>query len=63
MPFQYARAKKDFTVSSHENRFEIKKGEFLGGVNYMVSRDPKVFGDNADKFVADRSVSFHFQPR
>jgi len=54
VPFQYARAKKDFTVSSHENRFEIKKGEFLGGVNYMVSRDPKVFGDNADKFVADR---------
>jgi len=39
---QYARAKKDFVVESHDSRFEIKKGEFLGGVNYYVSRDPKV---------------------
>ena len=54
VPFQYARAKKDFIVESHDARFEIKKGEFLGGVNYFVSRDPKVFTQDPDKFVATR---------
>jgi hydroperoxide dehydratase len=53
VPFQYARAKKDFIVESHDARFQIKAGEFLGGCNYMVSRDPRVFTD-PDKFVAER---------
>nr|QCP71057.1 allene oxide synthase [Pohlia nutans] len=54
VPYQYARAKKDFTISSHDAKFEIKKGEFLGGVNFMVSRDPKVFTSDPDKFVPTR---------
>nr|QCP71058.1 allene oxide synthase [Pohlia nutans] len=52
--FQYARAKKDFVVESHDARFEIKKGELMGGVNYFVSRDPKVFKEDPTKFVAKR---------
>lgn len=54
VPFQYARAKKDFVVESHDARFQIKKGELLGGVNYFVSRDPKVFKSDPNKFVATR---------
>lgn len=54
VPFQYARAKKDFIVESHDARFQIKKGEFLGGCNFMVSRDPKVFKEDPEKFVATR---------
>ncbi|KAG0594536.1 hypothetical protein M758_UG086500 [Ceratodon purpureus] len=54
VPFQYARAKKDFIVESHDARFQIKAGEFLGGCNYMVSRDPKVFKEDPEKFVAER---------
>jgi hydroperoxide dehydratase len=52
--FQYARAKKDFIVESHDARYQIKKGEFMGGVNYMASRDPKVFTKDPEKFVGDR---------
>lgn len=53
VPFQYARAKKDSMVESHDARYAIKKGEFLGGANYWVSRDPEVFQDPT-KFVATR---------
>lgn len=52
--FNYGRAKKDFVVESHDARFEIKKGEFLGGVNHIVSRDPKVFKSDPTKFNAKR---------
>lgn len=54
VPFQYARAKRDFVVESHEARFQIRKGEFLGGCNYMVSRDPRVFKQDPERFVARR---------
>lgn len=54
VPFQYARARRDFEVESHDARFQIKKGELLGGVNYFVSRDPKVFKSEPNKFVATR---------
>lgn len=54
VPYQYARAKKDFVVSSHDARFKIKKGEFLGGVNWAVSRDPKVFKSDPATFMPRR---------
>lgn len=50
---QYARARKDFTLSSHDSAFEIKKGELLCGYQPQVMRDEKVF-DEPEKFVADR---------
>lgn len=53
VPLQYARARKDFTLSSHDSAFEIKKGELLCGYQPQVMRDGKVF-DEPEKFVADR---------
>ncbi|KAK1396122.1 Fatty acid hydroperoxide lyase [Heracleum sosnowskyi] len=53
VPLQYARARKDFTLSSHDSAFEIKKGELLCGFQPQVMRDEKVF-DEPEKFVADR---------
>ncbi len=43
--FQYARAKQDFVLESHDAAFRIKKGEMLGGVAYYASRDPVIFKD------------------
>jgi len=45
VPFQYARAKQDFVLESHDAAFRIKKGEMLGGVAYYASRDPVIFKD------------------
>ncbi|XP_074347758.1 fatty acid hydroperoxide lyase, chloroplastic-like [Apium graveolens] len=53
VPLQYARARKDFTLSSHNSAFEIKKGELLCGYQPQVMRDEKVF-EEPEKFVADR---------
>lgn len=50
---QYARARKDFVLASHDSSFEIKKGELLCGYQPLAMRDPKVF-DRAEEFVADR---------
>ncbi|KAI5063851.1 hypothetical protein GOP47_0021127 [Adiantum capillus-veneris] len=51
--YQYARAKEDITVESHDARYEIKKGELIGGCQPVATRDPRVFKD-AEKFVAER---------
>ncbi|KAK9285998.1 hypothetical protein L1049_025201 [Liquidambar formosana] len=53
VPLQYARARKDFRLSSHDSVYEIKKGELLCGYQKLVMRDPKVF-DDPESFVADR---------
>ncbi|KAK1300791.1 Allene oxide synthase 2 [Acorus calamus] len=53
--YQYARAKKDFVLESHEASFEIKKGEMLFGYQPFATQDPKVFAD-AEKFVPGRFV-------
>ncbi|OVA09758.1 Cytochrome P450 [Macleaya cordata] len=53
VPFQYARARKDFVLSSYDSAFQIKKGELLCGYQPLVMRDPTVF-DNPDTFVPDR---------
>ncbi|RZC45305.1 hypothetical protein C5167_038245 [Papaver somniferum] len=55
VPFQYATAKKDLVIESHESTFEVKQGELLLGYQPFATKDPKVF-DRAEDFVADRFV-------
>ncbi|XP_068667193.1 fatty acid hydroperoxide lyase, chloroplastic [Aristolochia californica] len=50
---QYARARKDFILSSHESAFAVKKGELLCGYQTLAMRDPVVF-DRPEEFTADR---------
>lgn len=54
--FQYGRAKSDMMIESHDAVFEVKKGELLLGYQPCATRDPRVFGDKAGRFVADRFV-------
>ncbi|KAK6918837.1 Cytochrome P450 [Dillenia turbinata] len=56
VPLQYARARKDFQLSSHDSIFEVKKGELLCGYQKLVMRDPKVFND-PENFVSDRFMN------
>ncbi|KAE9600719.1 hypothetical protein Lal_00045920 [Lupinus albus] len=53
VPLQYARARKDFQLSSHDSVFNVKKGELLCGYQKVVMRDPVVF-DDPDRFIPDR---------
>lgn len=53
VPLQFARARKDFQLSSHDSIFDIKKGELLCGFQQQVMRDEKVF-DEPDTFKPDR---------
>lgn len=53
VPLQYARARKDFQLSSHDSVFDIKKGELLCGYQPQVMKDEKVF-DEPETFQPDR---------
>ncbi|RWR96115.1 putative inactive linolenate hydroperoxide lyase [Cinnamomum micranthum f. kanehirae] len=53
VPLQYARARKNFMLSSHDSSYEIQKGELLCGYQPLVMRDPNMFL-NPEEFVADR---------
>ncbi|KAL8474280.1 hypothetical protein ACS0TY_030927 [Phlomoides rotata] len=53
VPSQYARARKDFDLRSHNSVFEIKKGELLCGYQQIVMRDPNIF-ENPEEFVYNR---------
>ncbi|OVA05185.1 Cytochrome P450 [Macleaya cordata] len=53
VPLQYARAKKDIVIESHEWAFQVKKGEMLFGYQPFATRDSKVF-EKAEEFVEDR---------
>lgn len=55
VPLQFARARKDFQISSHDAVFEVKKGELLCGYQPMVMRDGNVF-DEPEEFKPDRYV-------
>ncbi|KAF4382685.1 hypothetical protein F8388_015513 [Cannabis sativa] len=53
VPLQFARARKDFRLSSHDAAFEVKKGELLCGFQSLVMRDPKIFSE-PESFIGDR---------
>nr|GEY60869.1 allene oxide synthase 3-like [Tanacetum cinerariifolium] len=55
VPFQYAKAREDFVIESHDSKFEIKKGETIFGYQPFATKDPKVF-ENPEEFIADRFV-------
>ncbi|CAH1425955.1 unnamed protein product [Lactuca virosa] len=55
VPFQYAKAREDIVVESHDAAFQIKKGEIIFGYQPFATKDPKVF-ENPEDFVADRFV-------
>lgn len=53
VPFQYAKAKEDIRVSSHDACYIIKKGEMICGYQPFATRDGRIF-EKAEEFVADR---------
>ncbi|KAK1433543.1 hypothetical protein QVD17_10454 [Tagetes erecta] len=55
VPPQYAKAKTDFTIESHDATFQVKQGEMLFGYQPFATKDPKVF-DRPEEFVPDRFV-------
>ncbi|XP_057765966.1 allene oxide synthase 1, chloroplastic [Salvia miltiorrhiza] len=52
---QYAKAKRDFVVESHDAAFRIKEGEMLFGFQPFATKDPRIFS-RAEEFVPDRFV-------
>ncbi|ESW03880.1 hypothetical protein PHAVU_011G049600 [Phaseolus vulgaris] len=55
VPFQYAKARKDLVVESHDAAYEIKKGEMIFGYQPFATKDPKIF-EKPEEFVANRFV-------
>lgn len=55
VPYQYAKAREDLVVQSHDAAYEIKKGEMIFGYQPFATKDPKIF-ENAEEFVAHRFV-------
>ncbi|KAE9605255.1 hypothetical protein Lal_00025175 [Lupinus albus] len=55
VPYQYAKAREDLVVQSHDASFEIKKGEMIFGYQPFATKDPRIFED-PEVFVARRFV-------
>ncbi|KAL4583660.1 hypothetical protein LXL04_008241 [Taraxacum kok-saghyz] len=55
VPLQYGKAKRDFTIESHDAVFNVKEGEMLFGFQPFATKDPVIF-DRPEEFVADRFV-------
>lgn len=55
VPLQFARARNDFKISSHDAVYEVKKGELLCGYQPLVMRDANIF-DDPEEFKPDRYV-------
>ncbi|KAF7810936.1 allene oxide synthase 3-like [Senna tora] len=55
VPYQYAKAREDLVVHSHDAAFEIKKGEMIFGYQPFATKDPRVFV-NPEEFVGHRFV-------
>ncbi|KAE8701337.1 hypothetical protein F3Y22_tig00110548pilonHSYRG00796 [Hibiscus syriacus] len=52
---QYARARKDFELTSHDSVFDVKKGELLCGYQPLAMKDDNIF-DEPESFKPDRFV-------
>lgn len=52
---QYAKAKEDITITSHDASYIIKKGEIMFGYQPLATKDPKIFV-NPTEFIPDRFV-------
>ncbi|XAR64093.1 Hydroperoxide dehydratase [Bertholletia excelsa] len=55
VPLQYARAKRDMVIGSHDAAFQVREGEMLFGYQPFATKDPKIF-DRAEEFVPERFV-------
>ncbi|XP_058763695.1 allene oxide synthase 3-like, partial [Vicia villosa] len=55
VPYQYAKAREDLIVESHDAAFEVKKGDMLFGYQPFATKDPRIF-DDAEVFVPKRFV-------
>ena len=55
VPYQYAKAREDLVVHSHDASYEIKKGEMIFGYQPFATKDPKIF-ENPEEFVGHRFV-------
>ncbi|BBN06460.1 protein MpCYP74N1 [Marchantia polymorpha subsp. ruderalis] len=53
VPFQYAHAKMDLVIESHDSSFSVKKGEMLAGYMPLACKDPVVFKE-PDTFLPKR---------
>lgn len=51
--YQYAKAKEDITVNSHDASYLIKKGETIFGFQPFATKDPKIFA-NPEEYIPDR---------
>lgn len=52
---QFARAKRDLVIESHDHAFEVKEGEMLFGYQPFATKDPRIF-ERAEEFVGDRFI-------
>lgn len=55
VPLQFAKAKRDLVIESHDHAFEVKEGEMLFGYQPFATKDPRIF-ERAEEFVGDRFV-------
>lgn len=55
VPYQYAKAREDLVIQSHDAAFEIKKGQMIFGYQPFATKDPLVF-ENPEVFVGHRFV-------
>ncbi|KAL2527505.1 Allene oxide synthase [Abeliophyllum distichum] len=52
---QYAKAKRDFVVESHDTTFRIKESEILFGFQPFPTKDPRIF-HRPEEFLPDKFV-------
>ncbi|KAL2540264.1 Protein DEFECTIVE IN MERISTEM SILENCING 3 [Abeliophyllum distichum] len=58
---QYAKAKWDFVVESHDASFRIKEGEILFGFQPFATKDPRIF-HRPEEFLPDSIQSIRGNP-